>query len=63
LQISPAISPDNKKIGFVWNGSGDQFDIYSKSGGSAELQQLTHAPRSDAPGSRLPYHLKGVVAF
>jgi Tol biopolymer transport system component len=42
LQFSPAISPDNKTIAFVWNGSGDQFDIYSKSIGSAELQQLTH---------------------
>lgn len=42
LQFSPAISPDNKTIAFVWNGGGDQFDIYSKSIGSAELQRLTH---------------------
>ena len=42
LQFSPAISPDNKTIAFVWNGSGNQFDIYSKSIGSAELQRLTH---------------------
>ena len=42
LQFSPAISPDNKTIAFVWNGSGDQFDIYSKLIGSAELQRLTH---------------------
>jgi Tol biopolymer transport system component len=42
LQFSPAISPDNKTIAFVWNGGSDQFDIYSKSVGSAELQRLTH---------------------
>jgi Tol biopolymer transport system component len=42
LQFSPAISPDNKTIAFVWNGGGNQFDIYSKSIGSAELQRLTH---------------------
>ncbi len=42
LQFSPAISPDNKTIAFVWNGGGDQFDIYSKSVGSTELQRLTH---------------------
>lgn len=42
LQFSPAISPDNKTIAFVWNGAGDQFDIYSKSVGSAEPQRLTH---------------------
>lgn len=42
LQFSPAISPDSKTIAFVWNGGGDQFDIYSKSIGSAELQRLTH---------------------
>ena len=42
LQFSPAISPDNKTIAFVWNGGGDQFDIYTKSIGSAELQRLTH---------------------
>jgi len=42
LQFSPAISPDDKTIAFVWNGGGDQFDIYSKSIGSAELQRLTH---------------------
>jgi len=42
LQFSPAISPDNKTIAFVWNGGGDQFDIYSKLIGSAELQRLTH---------------------
>lgn len=45
LQFSPAISPDNKTIAFVWNGGGDQFDIYSKSVGSSELQRLTHDPR------------------
>ena len=45
LQFSPAISPDNKTIAFVWNGGGDQFDIYSKSVGSPELQRLTHDPR------------------
>ena len=42
LQFSPSISPDNKTIAFVWNGGKDQFDIYSKSLGSAELQRLTH---------------------
>jgi Tol biopolymer transport system component len=42
LQFSPAISPDNKTIAFVWNGGGDQFDIYSKSVDSTELQRLTH---------------------
>ena len=42
LQFSPAISPDNKTIAFVWNGGNDEFDIYSKSVGSAELQRLTH---------------------
>jgi len=45
LQFSPAISPDNKSIAFVWNGGGDQFDIYSKAVGSSELQRLTHDPR------------------
>lgn len=45
LQFSPVISPDNKTIAFVWNGGGDQFDIYSKSVGSPELQRLTHDPR------------------
>ncbi len=45
LQFSPAISPDNKTIAFVWNGGGSQFDIYSKSVGSAELQRLTNDPR------------------
>jgi Tol biopolymer transport system component len=44
LQFSPAISPDNKTIAFVWNGGDDQFDIYRKSIGSAELQRLTHEP-------------------
>jgi Tol biopolymer transport system component len=44
LQFSPAISPDNKSIAFVWNGGGNQFDIYMKSIGSAELQRLTHDP-------------------
>ena len=42
LQFSPAISPDNRTIAFVWNGGSDQFDIYSKSMGSSELQRLTH---------------------
>ncbi|WP_187142979.1 PD40 domain-containing protein [Terriglobus albidus] len=42
LQFSPAISPDSKTIAFVWNGGGNQFDIYSKSVASAELQRLTH---------------------
>lgn len=43
LQFSPAISPDNKTIAFVWNGGGgNQFDIYSKSIGSVEPQRLTH---------------------
>ena len=42
LQFSPAISPDNKTIAFVWNGGGNQFDIYTKALGSAELQRLTH---------------------
>jgi Tol biopolymer transport system component len=42
LQFSPAISPDNQTIAFVWNGGGDHFDIYSKRIGSAELQRLTH---------------------
>lgn len=43
LQFSPAISPDSKTIAFVWNGGGNQFDIYSKSiGSSAEPLRLIH---------------------
>jgi len=42
LQFSPAISPDNKTVAFVWDGGGNQFDIYSRSAGSTELQRLTH---------------------
>jgi hypothetical protein len=42
LQFSPAISPDSKKIAFVWDGGIDRFDVYSKSVGSPEVQRLTH---------------------
>jgi Tol biopolymer transport system component len=45
LQFSPAISSDSKRIAFVWNGGGGQFDIYSKSVDSEELQRLTHGPQ------------------
>ena len=45
LQFSPAISPDNKKIAFVWDGGTGQFDIYSKSLGSPEVDRLTHDVR------------------
>ena len=42
LQFSPAISPDSKKVAFVWDGGKGQFDLYSKAIGSPELHRLTH---------------------
>jgi len=42
LQFSPAISPDSKNIAFVWNGGDNHYNIYKKSVGSSEAQQITH---------------------
>jgi Tol biopolymer transport system component len=41
LQFSPAISPDSKKVAFVWDGGNGQFDLYTKTIGSSELNRLT----------------------
>lgn len=41
-EINPAISPDGKRIAYVWDGNGSNYDIYIKPAG---FQRSAEAPR------------------
>lgn len=43
-QFTPDIAPDGKRIAFVWNGGSGDFQIYTKTVGGSNLQQITHGP-------------------
>lgn len=43
-QFTPDIAPDGKRIAFVWNGGSGDFQIYTKTVGGSDLQQVTHGP-------------------
>ncbi|MBX7174189.1 MAG: DPP IV N-terminal domain-containing protein [Pyrinomonadaceae bacterium] len=43
----PAFSPDGKSIAFVWDGDGNNHDIYIKLVGAGEPLRLTNDPAND----------------
>lgn len=46
-EFSPAVSPDNQRIAYVWDGNGDNYDIYVKEIQTGALSRLTHDPSPD----------------
>lgn len=47
-EYSPSFSPEGEQIAFSWNGENeDNFDIYVKMVGSANIRRLTSAPGFD----------------
>lgn len=40
-QIQPSLSPDGRKLAFVWNGNGDNYDIYVKAIDEETPRRLT----------------------
>jgi Tol biopolymer transport system component len=45
-ELQPAISPDGKKIAFVWDSGGPVFDVYVKDIQSGEISRITKSPHS-----------------
>jgi Tol biopolymer transport system component len=45
-EFAPSISPDGKRIAFVWDGAGGNYDIYQKAV-SGPAQRLTTSPDHD----------------
>src|SRR5262249_5799717 len=43
----PTISPDGKRVAFVWDGGSDNFDIYVKLINTGDPLRLTTNPESD----------------
>jgi serine/threonine protein kinase len=41
FQLDPRVSPDARKLAFVWNGDGDNYDIYVKTIGEQTPRRLT----------------------
>src|SRR5262249_49080818 len=49
-EINPAISPDGKTVAYVWDGNGDNYDIYlkpSSKGPGTAPSRLTSSPEPD----------------
>jgi len=45
-ELQPYVSPDGKKIAFVWDSGGPVFDIYVKDVQSGEISRITKSPYS-----------------
>jgi Tol biopolymer transport system component len=45
-ELQPSVSPDGKKIAFVWDSGGPVFDIYVKDVQSGEISRITKSPYS-----------------
>lgn len=46
-QFSPSISPDGSRIAYVWDGNGNNFDIYTKRLSSGVVSRVTTSPAAD----------------
>jgi Tol biopolymer transport system component len=46
-QFSPTISPDGKKIAFVWDKAGPNLDVFVKSVSTGAVQRFTDSPYPD----------------
>jgi Tol biopolymer transport system component len=46
-QFSPSVSPDGSRIAYVWDGNGNNFDIYIKQLSSGVVSRITTNPAAD----------------
>lgn len=46
-QFSPSISPDGGRIAYVWDGNGNNFDIYTKRLSTGVVSRVTTSPAAD----------------
>jgi Tol biopolymer transport system component len=46
-EFSPAVSPDNTRVAYVWDGNGDNYDIYIKEIGKGGITRLTRDAAPD----------------
>ena len=46
-QFSPSISPDGSRIAYVWDGNGNNFDIYTKQLRTGVVSRITTSPAAD----------------
>ncbi|WP_446743420.1 LpqB family beta-propeller domain-containing protein [Silvibacterium acidisoli] len=46
-QFSPSISPDGDRIAYVWDGNGDNYDIYIKQLKTGAVSRITNGPGAD----------------
>jgi Tol biopolymer transport system component len=60
-EFSPAISPDSTRIAYVWDGNGNNYDIYIKDIQKGTVSRLTRDPSPDLSPSWSPDGSK--VAF
>lgn len=48
VELDPALSPDERRVAFVWDGPDrDNFDVYVKDIGGEEIVCVTHDPAPD----------------